>query len=46
MNTAVFLVAFWATLGVIAGLISAFGLFILINLVLAIIGAIARKDKK
>lgn len=46
MNTAVFFAAFWATLGVVAGLISAFGVFILINLVLAIISAIARKDKK
>lgn len=46
MNTAVFLVAFWATLGVIAGLITAFGLFIIINLVLAIIGAAARKGTK
>lgn len=46
MNTAVFLAGFWAVLGGVAALITAFGLFIIFNLVLAIIGAVLRKGTK
>jgi len=42
----VFWNGYWSTLGVAAGLISVFGLFVIINLVLAIIGAAARKGSK
>lgn len=46
MNTAIFLAGFWAVLGGVAALITAFGLFIIFNLILAVIGAAARKGSK